>query len=195
MNSVDPIKSKHKIKIMYDFLCGRDPSLRNATIFLLGISFAYRISDLLQLKCSDIFVNNEYRFKEYIHTIESKTDKNKRFNAPEPIKKKIKHYAKKNKLTLDDWLFPSSRNRSMPLDRTNAWRFLKAAAREVNITHVGTHSLRKTWGFHYYRETKDIRTVMKVLNHQTESTSLRYIGWDQEIIDDAMNTINSLYDL
>ena len=163
--------------------------------FLLGISFAYRISDLLQLKCSDVFSNNEYRFKDYIHTVEAKRSKHKRFTPPEKIKKAIKKYALINKLTLDDWLFPSFRNRLLSLDRFNAWRFLNQAAREIGISKIGSHSLRKTWGYHYYKETKDIRTVMKVLNHDSESTTLRYIGWDQEIIDDAMERIEELYNL
>jgi len=195
MNIVDPIKSKHKIKIMYQYLRGKDKTFRNATIFLLGISFAYRISDLLQLKCSDVFSNSDYRFKEYIHTIETKTSKHKRFSPPEKIKKVIKKYAATNKLTLDDWLFPSFRNRSLPLDRSNAWRFLNQAAREISVSKIGAHSLRKTWGYHYYKETKDIRTVMKVLNHDSELTTLRYIGWDQEIINDAMKKMEELYDL
>jgi len=195
MNIVDPIKSKHQIKIMYQFLQGKNPTLRNATIFLLGISFAYRISDLLQLKCSDLFANNEYRFKEYIHTIESKKNKHKRFVPPEKVKKAIKKYAAKNKLTIDDWLFPSKSNRSKHLDRSNAWRFLSQAAREVGIVHIGSHSLRKTWGYHYYIDTKDIRTIMRILNHDSESDTLRYIGWDQEIIDEAMGKMTDIYDL
>ncbi len=36
---------------------------------------------------------------------------------------------------------------------------------------------------------------MNVLNHDSESTTLRYIGWDQEIIDDAMERIEELYNL
>ena len=57
---------------MYQYLQRKDKALRDATIYVLCISFAYRISDLLHLKCSDVFSNNEYSFTDYILTIEAK---------------------------------------------------------------------------------------------------------------------------
>lgn len=41
---------------------------------------------------------------------------------------------------------------------------------------IGTESLRKTWGYYVYEETKDIYLVMKVLNKYTIEETLKYIG-------------------
>lgn len=194
MNTVEPIKSIKKIKAMLNYLKGKDPTGRNAMIFRLGINSAYRISDLLNLKYDDVF-HEDYRFREYIRTTEKKTKKYKQFKPPEKVRNALKSYARKNKIKPGEWLFPSHRDRSVQLDRINAWRFLSAAAAIVGIQHFGTHSLRKTFGYHYYHKTKDIATLMKVFNHSSQSITLRYIGIDQEGLDKVYTEVEEIYDL
>jgi integrase len=53
---------------------------------------------------------------------------------------------------------------------------------ELNLK-LGTHSMRKTRGYHLYHKTQDIARVMKMLRHSSEATTLRYIGITQEEID------------
>ena len=57
------------------------------------------------------------------------------------------------------------------------------------IERIGTHSMRKTAGFHMYKQSKDIGTIMKVLGHKEPSVTLRYIGITEE---DVNNTIRNL---
>ncbi|MDK9685520.1 tyrosine-type recombinase/integrase [Pseudoalteromonas shioyasakiensis] len=45
------------------------------------------------------------------------------------------------------------------------------------------HPMRKTRGYHLYRQTKDIGRVMKMLRHGSEGVMLRYIGITQDNID------------
>jgi integrase len=194
MSTVEPIKLVKKIKAMLTYLKGKDSTGRNAMIFHLGINSAYRISDLLNLKYEDVFSDN-YRFREYIRTTEQKTMKYKQFKPPEQVRNNLKTYAQKNKIKPGDWLFPSFRNRSTHLDRTNAWRFLSNAAQILGIKHFGTHSMRKTFGYHYYQKTKDIGTLMKVFNHSSQNITLRYIGIDQENIDKVYTEVEEIYDL
>lgn len=54
--------------------------------------------------------------------------------------------------------------------------------KEVNIA-LGTHSMRKTRGYHLYQSTKDIARVMKMLRHSSEGVTLRYIGVTQDDVD------------
>ena len=56
----------------------------------------------------------------------------------------------------------------------------------MGIEHTGTHSLRKTFGYHLYKQTKDIALLQKVLNHSSQDVTLRYIGVTQEIIDNNL---------
>jgi integrase len=48
---------------------------------------------------------------------------------------------------------------------------------------LGTHSMRKSRGFHLYKKTNDIARVMKMLRHSSEGVTLRYIGITQDVID------------
>ena len=82
-------------------------------------------------------------------------------------------------------LQPWFKNKDNHIDRTNAWRVLKRAANKVGIENFGTHSMRKTLAYYIYKSTKNISLVMKMLNHQNPSVTLRYIGVDQDMIDSA----------
>ncbi|BDP82253.1 hypothetical protein EfmAA290_29290 (plasmid) [Enterococcus faecium] len=41
---------------------------------------------------------------------------------------------------------------------------------------IGTHTLRKTFGYHYYKKTRDIATLMFIFNHSSQAITKRYIG-------------------
>ena len=48
---------------------------------------------------------------------------------------------------------------------------------------VGTHTLRKTFGYHMYQKTHDVALLMDVFNHDDPSVTLRYIGVNQDTKD------------
>ena len=41
---------------------------------------------------------------------------------------------------------------------------------------IGTHTLRKTFGYHAYNNGYDITLIQKLFNHSSQSVTLRYIG-------------------
>ena len=57
--------------------------------------------------------------------------------------------------------FPS-RNGSEHISRVQAYRALNKDTK-IGIDRIGTHTLRKTFGYHYYRKTNDINTLMEFL--------------------------------
>ncbi|KQU24513.1 hypothetical protein ASG65_17990 [Bacillus sp. Leaf13] len=55
------------------------------------------------------------------------------------------------------------------------------AYRQINkltdgVEHVGNHTLRKTFGYWFYKATKDIAILQKILHQSHSSVALRYIG-------------------
>ena len=68
--------------------------------------------------------------------------------------------------------------------------------RELNIKgNYGTHSLRKCFGYHtYINNVKDnpmiLETLQRMLNHSSQSITLRYIGITKEVITDVYNSLN-----
>lgn len=97
------------------------------------------------------------------------------------IKKLINKFIKNKKD--EEPLFSSIYNNKM--DRFTAYRILNAACKKLHLDiNIGTHSLRKTFGYHFYKKYKDIILLQKILNHSTPSITLCYIGLEQEKIEE-----------
>ncbi|WP_225986259.1 tyrosine-type recombinase/integrase [Psychrobacillus glaciei] len=73
------------------------------------------------------------------------------------------------------------------MDRSTAYRILRDAAEHVNLREVGTHTLRKTFGYHFYQQTKDVAILQELFNHSSPSITFEYIGIHQEALDKAMD--------
>ena len=162
MNIVEPIKKKSDLKKIEKIL--RKQSLRDLLLFTVGTNCGLRISDILNLNVGDV------RGKNYINIIEKKTGKFKRF----PINSKLKP------------LFLSIFNNRM--ERTQSYRIIRDACLKAGIDYkIGTHTLRKTFGYHHYKKFKDVALLQKIFNHSSPAITLRYIGIDQEEIDESYN--------
>ena len=86
----------------------------------------------------------------------------------------------------DEPLFLSVFNNRM--ERTQCYRIINDFCRKAGIDYnIGTHTLRKTFGYHHYRKFKDIVVLQKIFNHYSPQVTLRYIGIDQDIIDNSYN--------
>lgn len=90
--------------------------------------------------------------KSHIVIREKKTGKKKRFPINAELREIINTYIKGKK---DEYpLFPS-RKTGRNIDRVQAYRILNRAAAEVGLAEIGTHTLRKTFGYHFYKRYKD----------------------------------------
>ena len=176
MNYVQPIRDIKKIEEIKAFL--KKKSLKYEFLFFLGINTGLRISDLLPLKVKDI------RNKTHITLIEEKTNKYKKFPLYN-LDQEIKDYIEG--MDDDDYLFPSRTGKgSAPIKRIQAYRVLNEAGKHVGLGEIGTHTLRKTFGYHFYQRKKDVAMLQKLFNHSAPSVTLRYIGIDQDMIDAEM---------
>lgn len=86
-------------------------------------------------------------------------------------------------------LFPSRKKQDgvlRPLSRYQAYRIVNSAVRQFapEMT-VGTHTLRKTWGWFAYRDGVPLATIMRKLGHQSPSTTLHYVGITDDDVRDA----------
>jgi integrase len=176
VNHVQPIRDCAKIKEMKKRLAPRD-----AFMFTLGINVGCRISDLLKLKVKDL------RGKTHLSIKESKTDKTKRFLINKGLQELVNNYTKK--MNDEDWLFPS-RKGDKPITRVQAYRVLNKVAQELGLEEIGTHTLRKTFGYHFYKKTKDVAMLQEIFNHSAPSVTLRYIGINQDSMDVALEDFN-----
>jgi site-specific recombinase XerD len=187
--TVDPIKSKREIQAVKNYLSGKN--LRDYTVFVVGINSALRVSDIVKLKGEDIFYEIG-ELKKEIRLIEKKTSKQKVFPINQSMKKALLEYFEYiDKPSDDEYIFKSRQGGNSPLSVKMAWRIFKDIRDNVKLsTHIGTHSMRKTFCFMAWKQGVPIETLMKILNHGSQSVTKRYIGITQEEINDVYLNIN-----
>lgn len=171
MATVEPIRKKEDIKKLEKIL---SKNKRNYLIFKIGINCGMRISDILSLDISDV------KNKDAIIITEKKTQKKRII----PLNNKIKNDLKNFIQNKDDNrpLFVNNTTQER-LSRISAYRIIKHACYEANIKgSFGTHTLRKTFGYHFYKKYNDIALLQKIFNHSHPAITLRYICIDDETI-------------
>lgn len=181
MEFVQPIKDVKQIDTIKKLL--KQQNLRDYCLFVLGINSGLRISDLLKLTISDVSENG--KIKNRIRLRESKTNKFKDFPISENAKNAIKEYLKTRTTKENEPLFLSRKNKGFLL-RQQAYKIINDVAKSIGIKDkIGTHTLRKTFGYHAYNNGYDLSLIQKLFNHSSPSITLRYIGITQEELDDV----------
>lgn len=175
IEKVEPLRTAEDIKNIREALSQTNAATRNLLLFNIGINTGLRIGDLIKLRIEDV------RGKASFTIREGKTSKPRTVHL-NAIMADIADYLSDTEATTG-WLFPS-RKGDNHISTTQAYRILAGAGESIGRDDVGTHTLRKTFGFHYYQRTKDVATLMEIFNHSDQATTKRYIGIrDQEIAD------------
>jgi integrase len=179
MNFVQPIRDPEVIKGIKQYLKQR--SLRNYLFFCLGIYSGLRVSDLLTLKVGMVKGT-------HVSIVEKKTKKPKRFIIHPSIKEDLNRYITGK--DDDEYLFPSrqvktkSKLKGQPIDRSTAYKMLNDSANQFGLSDIGTHTMRKTYGYHLYmQDSRNLALLMKMFNHSEQTTTLLYIGVTQDMMD------------
>jgi len=129
-------------------------------LFLVGVLSGLRIGDLLSLKVAD--VGQQFIVKE------SKTSKKKHIALDIAPWYVLDAYIGGSGLKPHDRLFPVSRQ--------TVHKYFKRAAQDLGITSpIGTHTMRKTYGWNVWRMSKCIDTVRRAYNHKYVSTTVQYL--------------------
>lgn len=176
VNYVQPIKSEAKLKEIERVLGEWAEKYR--IMFLIGIYSGLRISDILPLKVKDVYG------RSHIDIREKKTRKAKRFRINRILAKELDRYCVGK--AESEHLIPSGHGINQPLGARRAYDVIRDAGAKAAVGNLGTHSMRKTFGYHYYQQTGDIVTLQKIFNHASPQITLRYIGIEQDAIDDAV---------
>lgn len=129
-------------------------------------------------------------FRQYVDIIEQKTSKPKRFPINDAAKAAIMLWWEKADKPLTEYMFPTRSNKEGHMTRKTAYRIIEGEARRVGVENIGTHSLRKTFGYWMNRKGVPISVIMKMFNHSSEVITLRYLGIDREQMDEAYNNLN-----
>lgn len=187
MKFVQPIRDPEVVAEIFNFL--KYTNERDHIFFGLGVYSGLRVSDLLTLRVRDV------RNKTHVNITEHKTKKQKRFLIHPLIKDELERYVADMKD--EAFLFPSRQKKTRsglkrrPIDRSTAYRMLNKVAHKFDLSEIGTHTMRKTWGFKLYNDDpKNLALLMKMFNHSSQEVTLDYLGLTQDIMDKAIRRMN-----
>ena len=187
MNPVEPIRDLGKLLEIKHRLKRTNP--RNYLLFTLGLNTALRVGDLLALRVEDV-VDENGEVREFVTLREKKTGKDARIKLNEAAAEAIDFYLSSAKPKPTDWLFESRRT-GEPITRIQAYRLINDWARDVGITdRIGTHSLRKSWGYQARKAGVPLELIQAKLGHSSPGVTRRYIGITADEIEQVENHVN-----
>ncbi len=201
----DPIKSIDDIYRISEYYIARG-KYRDNMLFIIGINFGLRVSDLTQLRFCQL-INKDFTFKRTFPILEKKTKntrKNKRnryLSINDAVIEAIILYLDNAEypVELNDYMFPNESNNkteeSIPMTRQSVDRILKKTAEDLNLNiKIATHSLRKTFGYHQMlisnNDPRMLLLLQKIFGHSTSAQTLDYIGITSEEIEEAYLNLN-----
>ncbi|MEC1303066.1 tyrosine-type recombinase/integrase [Lysinibacillus capsici] len=178
---VQPLKSKQEINELIEALGMSQNGLRDQLLFKIGVSTGLRCGDLVALKVEQVKGKSSFKIRE------GKTKKERTVYLNN-LMADIADYIET--LPVDAIYLFASRKGGSHITTTQAYRIIAKAGDMIGNDSIGTHTMRKTFGYTYYRATKDVATLMEIFNHSSQKTTLRYIGITEESIENSIKSIS-----
>lgn len=203
-HAAEPIKSMDDIFEISHFLISNG-RYRDNMLFIVGINFGLRVSDLRVLRFSNL-INDNLTFKDSFAVFEQKTrntrkrKKNRYITINTAVVEAVTLYLEHTEsVTLSDYMFRSVSNRggnlNEPLSNKSIDRILKGIATDLDLSvKMSTHTLRKTFCYHQmvmsHNDSRKLLLLQKMLGHSSPAQTLDYIGITSEEIDEAYKKLN-----
>ncbi len=181
MQKTQPIKDKKDIQRIKQYYLDRQ-QVRNYTLFTLGINTSLRIGDLLSLTWGDVYDFARRRFRNHIVVMEQKTGKCNQIALNREAVKALKLLMElPYKADPQYFIFRSREGQNRHIDRTQAFHIIKDAAEKLQIAGtISCHSLRKTFGYHAWKDGVPPALIMSIYNHSSLEITKRYLSIDQD---------------
>ncbi len=173
--NVQPLRTQQEINDFLFCLRRNKNAERDVFLFLIGINSGLRMSDIVKLKKKDVISSKNPRI------VEQKTGKT-RILYLSSLQELIQDYTKD--LEPEDYLFPSTKGGHVEVN--TVYQMFQKVAALLDRDDIGTHTLRKTFGYHYYKKTKDVATLMEIFGHSSEKITKRYIGINEDEISETL---------
>jgi integrase len=170
MRIVDPIRDINDVEKIKEYL--ESENIRNYLLFIIGINTAIKSNLILNLRLIDI-VDERLSIRSYIEL------ENKKYYINESIRFAIKKFLQKKNMELDAYLFESQKT-NLPINRSHLYKILKNVVMNCDIEmNIGNETLRKTYGYHYYYQTGNIKYLKEIFNKASTKTLFEYLGVEE----------------
>ena len=194
MNKVEPIRDRKKITQIKNLLRG-EKRFRDLLFVAVGINSALRVSDLLQLTIGD-FIDEGGGVRDRFWIREEKRNKRHEVIINQSICEALAEYRVAYPAVEDDpnhYVFFSTRTHdyTKPITRVQAWHVITNICKAVGLKgNYGTHTLRKTWGYHARMNGVELSLIMHKLNHNDLSYTKRYLGITDDELEAVVRRLN-----
>jgi len=201
----EPIKSIADITRISEYLI-QNRRYRDNMLFILGINFGLRVSDLRELRFCDLLEEapGGYAFKQSFPVLEQKTkntrkvQRNRSITINKAVRDAVELYLRhvNTPPRLDDFLFVSESNRAKgALSRMSVDRIIKGIGTDLNLPYkMATHTLRKTFAYHQMvlsnNNPRKLLLLQKIFGHSSVEQTLEYIGITKDEIEQAYLDLN-----
>jgi len=156
------------------FKNSKNNSLRNSTITEVLYSCGVRVSELINIKISDIF------FEDFLIKVSGKGNKERFVPMSKSSKIMIKDYISSERFNIipkkgfQDFLFLN--NRGQKLSRVMIYTILNIAKKRLGFKkNISPHLLRHSFATHLIENGADISSIQKMLGHSNITTTERYL--------------------
>lgn len=203
-HAAEPIKSMDDIFRISKYLIDSE-RYRDNMLFIVGINFGLRVSDLRVLRFSNL-INDNLTFKDSFAVFEQKTrntrkrKKNRYITINNAVVEAVTLYLEHTgDVSLSDYMFRSESNRggslNEPLSRSSIDRILKGIVSDLDMNmKMSSHTLRKTFCYHQMvmsnNSSRKLLLLQRMLNHSSPAQTLDYIGITSEEIEEAYKNLN-----
>lgn len=190
MKKVEPIRDRELLDRCFAIAKKHDRDRRKTDVLswelllVVGFNTSLRISDLVTFKVKDL------RGQKYVRLEAQKTGKDTRILINPEARKEIDRIL--GTRDGEDWALRGRQRdkysgQPKAISRQRAWQIMNKIARKAGIEdRIGCHTLRKTFGYHYYRLTGDVVSLQRILGHDNRRDTLVYIGIIQDEIDESL---------
>ena len=181
MGTAQPIRNEKELEAFRKYYLEQKQNYRNYALICLGVNSALRISDILKLKWSDVYDAKKRCFRKHIIITEKKTGKENRIAINSNTKMGLQIYLNSlHYFDVDEYIFAGQKEHSH-LCRSQAFRIVQKAAECTTHSHnISCHSLRKTFGYHAWKQGTQPAMLMDIYNHSSYTITKRYLGINQD---------------
>lgn len=159
---------------------------RNLAIIELLYGCGIRVSELVDLKISDLF------FEENFIKVTGKGNKQRLIPIGNITKQNINNYLlnSRNKIkvinTFKDHVFLNRRGKN--LSRAMIFTIIKKLAKKANFSKsISPHTFRHSFATHLLENGADLRTIQQLLGHESITTTEIYMHLDNKYLSEALN--------
>ncbi len=161
------------------------PTKKSKLMVSLTYACGFRVSELINLKVNDL------NFDEMIGYVRmGKGRKDRIFNIPKFLLKRLKRQVQKQKENNQEYLFTGPKGR---LTDRNLQKIVRIAAKKAGINkEVHPHTLRHSFATHLLENGIDIRKIQELLGHADLSTTQIYTHISTEELKKIPSPIDNL---